>query len=164
MYQTMTTKTIENTTKETRMFDDTNCIGTRTIPANFLQAGMTIGIRVRNELSNVGNPTNTMKIYLGSTEIYNNSATLGAVHSNDFAEIHLEITIRSVGATGTLVAMGRTLILGNSDVSRKIIVSTPITIDTTVENKIEIFYTWGTANASNILKTVIAEIDIYNNK
>lgn len=161
-YIQQTTKTITNTTAETSCFSDTNAIGSRTIPANMARAGMTIRVSLKFLLSSTANPTNTINITIGSVTIYNVAATLGAGHSNDYAECTFDITFRSIGATGTIVAIGRTLVTGTSDISRAIILSTPATLDTTIDNTIDVKYTWGAASASNILSTISSTIEILN--
>lgn len=159
-----TTKTILGDAAETSFFDDTNAIGTRTIPANLLRVGSVIRMNLRCSLTSVGNPSNTIKIKLDGVDIINSTVTLGATHTNDYAELQFEIDIRSIGniSAGKVTGMGRTIIAGTSDLSRSLIVSTPVAIDTTAALPIDVTYDWGGSDASNSLVIVQAVIQILN--
>lgn len=163
LYLMQTEKIIQNTLVKTSFFDDTSCIGTRTIPANFLRVGSAIRMNIRCDFSCSGNPTNIIDIEMNGTSIISSSAQLGKDHTNDYTEINSDIMIRTIGETGSVIMMGRTIISGgNSDISRKLMITTPVTINTTIANEIKVFYTWGTESASNILKIESAIIQILN--
>lgn len=162
MYQQVTPKTIENTTTTTSIFDDTNCVGTRTIPADFLQAGNIIEIDTLCDLSNTGNPTNRMSLDFGNKNLFESEATLGAQNSNSLARLYIKILITKIGEDGTCVFGGYTQIFGASDVSRKLISSTPLKINTSKTQEIKLNYKWGTADSSNILKVFSSTIKISN--
>ncbi len=162
MYQQITPKTIENTTTTTSFFDDTNCVGTRTIPADFLQAGNIIEIDTLCDLSNTGNPTNRMSLDFGNKNLFESEATLGAQNSNSLARLYIKILITKIGEDGTCVFGGYTQIFGASDVSRKLISSTPLKINTSKTQEIKLNYKWGTADSSNILKVFSSTIKISN--
>lgn len=162
MYQQVTPKTIENTATTTSFFDDTNCVGTRTIPADFLQVGNIIEIDTLCDLSNTGNPTNRITLDIGINNLFESVARLGAQNSNSLARLYLKILITGIGEDGSCVFGGYTQIFGASDVSRKLISSTPLGIDTSGYNEIILNYKWGTASASNILKIFSSTIKILN--
>lgn len=162
LYTMVESKTITNTTDETSHFNDTNCIGSRTIIANSIKKGNLIRINVRSDFSCNGNPTNVLKLKLGAYTLVSSTGQLGSNHTNDYVEFNADLVFQSIGANGTIVLMGRTMISGTSDISRKFMVSTPMTIDTTINNIIDLTYTWGAANTSNILIPTTATIQIFN--
>lgn len=161
-YAMMATKTITNTVVETSHFEDTGAIGTRTFTANFLKAGMVIRLNVRSDFSCTNNPTNTLRVKFGGVTIITSTGQIGNHHTNSYAELQLELVIRTAGATGTMVAQGRTILVGTSDISRRLQVTEPITIDTTVANELDVSYEWGHDLPANILIATNATIQIMN--
>ena len=76
MYQLMTSKTVTNTLVETSLFDDTNAIGIRTVKGSTARIGQSIRLTLRHDYSCSGNPTNTIKIKLGSNTIITDLASI----------------------------------------------------------------------------------------
>lgn len=158
LYNMLASKTVANTTTPTSLFNDAGAIGTRTIPANFLKAGTTIRIHMRGDLSNTGNPTNTMDIELGGKTISSTTATLGTALSNSICEIEMDIVVRSIGSDGTVVGAGYAYVV--SGITRSLLATTPITINTTESLSLDVVYTWGAANAANTLTMLTGSIEI----
>lgn len=79
--------------------------GTYSIPANFLAAGDRLRIRGKAVVS-AQNSTNThrVRMYLGSTAVADSGAV--ALAANEYAQFDATITVRSIGATGSLIASG----------------------------------------------------------
>lgn len=158
IYNMLSSKTVANTTTPTSLFNDTSAIGTRTIPANFLRAGTTIRLHMRGDISNTGNPTNTMSITLGGTTISSTTATLGVALTNSICEIEMDIVVRSIGTNGKVVAAGYAYVV--SGITRSLLATTPITINTESDLALDVVYTWGAANAANTLTMLTGSIEI----
>ncbi len=153
------TKSIANTTTETSHFNDSRAIGSRTIPANTLRKGSVIRVHLMSDLTNLSNPTNVIKIKIGSTTIITSSAKLG-VNTNSLKELYLELLVTTAGASGKILAQGFTKVVGGTNPLRALMLTTPTDFDTTKANTLDITYTWGTADESNILACTNATIEV----
>lgn len=162
MYTMLTSQIIQNTINETTHFNDTNALGTRIFPANFLKVGHVIRLNIRSDFSCSGNPTNTLRIKFGGNTIVENVGQLGSNHNNSYAELQMEFVVRSVGVNGSMVGQGRTMLSGNSDISRRLMITTPVTINTTISNLLDVTYQWGQANVGDILIATNGTIQILN--
>jgi hypothetical protein len=96
--------TVANTVTETTLLGSGS--GTLTLPANFLKVGTSLRLRAAGYHSSTGNPTITIRIKLGSTTIATMSGT-GGNGTNDSWEVNLDLTVRTVGASGTIFAQGK---------------------------------------------------------
>jgi hypothetical protein len=162
IYTQMTEQTITNTTVETSMFNDIGCIGIRTIPANTFKTGNLLRARIGLDFTNTGNPTNTIKIKLGPYTLITSSGKLGASNTNIYAELLMDVLFKSAGPTGFIVAAGRTGMATSGGLSRTLLMSTPMTVDTTQNLTFDATYTWESASTSNICKTILSYIHLYN--
>lgn len=137
---------ITNTTAETTFSN-----GTVTIPKNSLTAGDVIRIRAQG-IAPATNSTDTLNIKLkvGTTVI----AQTGAldVANNDIFLIDANIVIRTVGATGTLVAYGTVSIGTPGTATVKTFNLASTTIDTTVDQTLTVTATWSVANAGDTVQ------------
>ena len=134
--------------------------GSLTIPANSLAIGDTILILIKGHVSDTGNPTLTARIDLGGTEVCASGAiTLGAV-TTDYFEMEVEITVRTLGATGTVVAGGELMYDNSNDITGAgLVKTTATTIDTTGTLAIDVTVQWGTSSASNTITSQIITIE-----
>lgn len=145
--------TVTNTTTETTFSN-----GTVTIPKNSLKAGDTVRIRgaVRFPSTN-STDTATVRVKLGATTILTIPAT--DVADNDVAFFDITVTIRTIGATGTLVAVAQYSIgvLGTATTRTQTLASTAI--DTTANKDVTVTVQWSVANAGNqaILSNLLIE-------
>lgn len=138
---------VANTTTETE-FDKTY-----TLPANILKAGSLLRIRYQG-IATATNSTDTLtaKLYLGGkagTALQASSAT-DVANNNIFAgEFYL--TVRTAGATGTMVGWGNYVkTLAASDTATMVVgILASTTVDTTVAQRIAVAATWSVANAGN---------------
>lgn len=147
LYEIMAPSTgITNTTTETAFSN-----GQYTIPANYLQPGDVLVIRGRTTLtSHNGTDTHNIKIYIGSVLI----ASSGAVNlaANSVVEWALFLTVRTIGATGTIVASGY-LMAGVPGTGTPVgVVLSSTTLDTTVAETIKVTSTASAASTSNIIQ------------
>jgi len=140
---------VTNTTAETA-FDKTY-----TIPAGSLKVGDTIRIR-GYAIATATNSTDTLsiKLKIGSTVLFTAPAT--DVANGDIVEFDALLTIRTVGATGTLVASGEYSIGVPGTATKRSFAVASTTIDTTATQLISLTATWSVANSGN--STVLRQL------
>ena len=164
IFQQLDDKVVANTVTETSQFGTGGSSRAATIKANSVAAGDCYMIRLNGFISCVGNPSNTLKIKIGSVELVASGPT--AIHPNlvkAFVETVFFFTVRSVGATGEVIGQGHTkLVVGSLGTiySRQLVMDTPATIDFTIDNDIDVTYTWGAADPGNILTITNAMITV----
>jgi len=145
--------TIENTTAVTTIIGTGRPGDSLTLPANILTVGKTFLFRVRGYISAKNTHTSTITFKLGGTTIVSSTGTWGTDLTDVGFETDLVFTCRSIGATGTIIGQGRSLISAGAGVStvamRALTLTAPVNIDTTVDNVIDITYQWGTASADD---------------
>lgn len=142
---TAASSNVTNTTTETAFSN-----GSVTIPKNTLQVGDVIRIRGQ-AVASATNSTDTLtvKVKIGSTVI----ATTGAVDvaNGDVATFDVTLTVRAIGASGSIVAQG-TISLGTpGTVTAKPFTLGATALDTTVDEVITITATWSVANAGDVV-------------
>lgn len=142
------------------------------LPAGILEAGTRLEFLAFGRFSNTATPTLNLGIYSGTIGQAIGSAvaivTSGAVTTitgaaNRTWRIEGHIHVRSVGASGTVLAVGE---LSNvSSTGRDMMPATApatATIDTTVARYLTIGATWGTSSASNTLTVHGVEFRLAN--
>lgn len=135
--------------------------GTLVIPANTLVVGDVIHIRgTAIVTAQNGADTNTIQIKIGTTVI----ATSGALNlaANSVVEWDLYITVRTIGASGTIVAEGT---IGGGvpgTATAKEVVLTSTAIDTTAAQTITVTDTQSANSAGN--STKLSQLLIENNR
>lgn len=133
---------VSNTTSETA-FDKSI-----TVPANTVQVGDTFRI-TGQVIATSTNSTDTLnvKLKIGSTVIVATGA-LDATN-NDVAVFFADVTIRTVGASGTLIAFGMATIGPVASATQKPFYLASTAIDTTADMTITVTATWSAASASD---------------
>ena len=132
-------------------------VGTKTIPANLLAVGTKIMVRAKGSVANTASPNITLEIRLGSTQLLTTFPTnMGTLTGTREWQINAEFTVRSIGATGTIMGQGQftfwtTGYTVNSSWAMvpNAGVGNTVTIDTTTAQVLTGFVTWGTASPSN---------------
>ena len=165
IFTSTTTAIISNSSSETSLIG--SGVGTLTLAANALAEGRTIRIRVWGVLSSLGVlPGNlTLKVKFGSTVI----ASTGAVAlttglSSAIFVIECDITCRSTGGSGSVMAQGKALVTtALADISEPMSNGTStVTIDTTASNVVGVTAQFSTANAANSISGTNCTIEILN--
>jgi len=164
IFQQLDDKVVANTADETSQFGTGGTDDTRTIPANMASAGQCYFIRLNGYITNTGTPTGTVRIKLGSTNLVVSGPTaLPSGLTNAFVETVFHLTVRSTGASGTVIGQGHTkLIVGALDTTynRQLTMTAPATIDFTVDQAIDVTYQWGTADPANSLTITNSMIQV----
>lgn len=120
-----------------------------TIKKNTLKVGDKIRIRARVSAPTTNSTdTLTLKLKIGSTVVVATGAV--DVADGDAGIIDAELTIRTIGASGTFVASGHWVlgVPGTATVRGAVLAST--VIDTTADQAVTVTATWSVASASNI--------------
>jgi len=153
--------TVANTTTETSLLG--TGLGSATLPANFATVGRSIRVRSYGYISNTDTPSATLRIKVGSVTILTSTETLPSGLSNALVEFDFTFRFATIGATGTIIGQGSTKITPGafvSSVGRPLVMTEPVTIDTTVGNLLDVTYEWGTASDSNTITMTNATIEV----
>lgn len=144
---------ITNTTTETAFSTAV------TIPANFLKAGDIIRVRAQG-IATSTNSTDTLdlQLRLGTTDILATGAV--DVANNDLGFIDADIVIRTIGASGTIVAAGHTALGAAGTVTAKPKLLASTTLDTTAAQSVNVSATWSVASASNSVRLDVMNVQI----
>jgi hypothetical protein len=155
---------IANTTAETIIMPNI------TIPANYMQDGRRLLIRLMGKYSTTGTPTLTFRLRWGGVSgtvlAASGAMTTGSAVTNGIFSIDLSVQVRTNGATGTMLCLGSARLgedasstvgsatnAGAEDFMGSAGVAAPstATVDLTVDTALAISAQWGTASASNTL-------------
>lgn len=156
-------KTITNTTVETSMFD--GIVGSKKIAPNYLHPGKTIRVKLNGIYSCNNGVDATVKVKLGSVTLASSTSSLTQTTTDSLFELEFMFTCRTEGVAGTVIGQGRSIVYAgqgfSTATSRALKMMSPATVDTTIENEIDITYTWGTASPTNSIKTTNITIESY---
>lgn len=157
-YKLMTSQTVANSIIETSLFNDLNSIGTRTIPANFLQVGSSINVLMGGTLDTVGAVAQGLRIRckLGGVTFADTGIMSTINGPGDNWNIRMGFTVRSTGALGTFINTGS---FTTKNVYGNLNLTTTSTIDTTISNLFEITAQWSVADPLNIITSQICTIN-----
>lgn len=144
---------VSNTTTETA-FDKTV-----TIPADTLQPGDVIRVRAQ-AIATATNSTDTLdlQLRLGTTDILATGAV--DVANNDIGYIDAEIVIRTIGASGTMVAAGVVALGVPGTVTAKPKLMASTALDTTAAISVNVSATWSVANAGNSVRLDVLDVQV----
>lgn len=132
-----------NTTAVEAAFDVT-----ASIPASTLKVGDRIRIRALVLVASVNaTPTLRVKLKIGSTILIDTAAV--AVLGNGIALIDAEVTVRTIGASGTLVSSGTYGIGAVATANAQPYWLGSTAVDTTAAQAITVTATWSASHASN---------------
>lgn len=140
-------------------------VGSKIILANTLTIGRTYRVKLKGYASGVQGATGTLKVYFGNDALVTSAATWSSLTDVMF-DVEFEFTCRTIGQTGSLIGEGRSFVSGGQGFAtvamRPLLMLTPITIDTTINNAIDITYAWSDVNAGNSVKVTTAIIEVLN--
>jgi hypothetical protein len=139
-------------------------VGTRTIPAGTLQVGDHLRISGQGTYVQDSNGSNVnLTITFGGTTV----GTTGLVDPNPSAQdtafgfrFELDMTVRTIGATGTVFAQGSATYRSTSTTSFEIKNTATTTIDTTVANIIDVQSQWSDSSANNNTTLTSMQVEI----
>lgn len=136
-----------------------------TLPANFLKPGDIIRVRFQG-IATATNSTDTLlcKVLIGGTTVHVQAAV--DVANNDAFQGDVCVVVRSIGATGAVVASNLAPVIGSAkqDGSSAVTVRSEFlastAIDTTVANDVKVHGKWSTTNAGNSCRLDLIQVEV----
>jgi hypothetical protein len=133
--------TVANTTTETLIY-------TAPMAANYLTAGKMINIKLYGRFgTNGAGNLYTIRVKLSGVTVLTVTST-SANSTNRPFDIDLRSTIRSIGASGTIISYGKTQ---QDNLTPNIEIGTLGTINTTIPNTITVTVQWASASSNNTI-------------
>lgn len=149
-------------TNTTSLFSPTYSGIGRLIPANSLRVGSVIYVKANGLFTTLSGATSSNEMKLGNTVLESSTVTYLNNRTNYYIENEIILTVRSVGANGSIIYQGRDFVQSSdtqftaSLFPRKTLV--PITIDTTVDNLFDLTFQWGSLGNYLIVSNMIIQI------
>ncbi len=142
-------------------------VGSLTLPAAFFTVGRTLRIHSSGHHSATGTATITLRVKLGSVEVLASAPFYPMSVSTKPWSIDTEITCRSTGASGTVMAQGvfRYYTESEPDNGESCFPmggTTTVTIDTTGTLAVNMTADWGTAAVGNTITGTNVSLEIMN--
>lgn len=141
------------TSSTSAIADTETVVVSATIPAGTLQAGDTFRIIAGGVHTNTTTPTTgSYRVRIGPTTLTGvlpAVATLaygGSARTDVEFMVHAQVTFRTVGASGTAIGGVATSFIVSANTNGAI--TSPVTVDTTVDNLIELTYQSGGASST----------------
>lgn len=159
--QTSDSTTITNTVTSTSILS--TGVGSLTVPANAFVVGDSFFLNIKGGISALNNETIKIEIKSGSVVLATSgSVTLPAI-TNKFFEIEVDFTIRAIGgaATASIVTAGEFNYVkdsGNQFEGAMFHSINNTTFNTTISNTLDVVVTWGSASASNSIKSTFTNL------
>lgn len=150
LFAQIASKTIANTIVETSLL--AAGVGSAVVPKNFLVPGRSLVIKAQGFMSDTGTPTFTFRFKLGATVILVTATTLTGAISNNQWRLEINLTCRSVGVGGTVIAQALFVQETGGNPDNFFVTSlTPVVLDTTVDNAADLTWQWGTADPADTI-------------
>lgn len=155
-----------NTTNETSLIG--SGVGTLTIPANSFAVGDTIRITLKGIYGSKASGAGTLTVAckLNSTSLASGSGDINDNETNNQWALHMLVTVRSIGATGSVYAQGYAMYKYTQGTAQTMMwpfnVTSATTIDTTAAQVLDITGAWGTADAANTISCTNAIVEYIN--
>lgn len=130
-----------------------------TIPANTLRVGDIIRVRAQ-AIATATNSTDTLNVILrlGTTDVLATGAV--DVANGDIGFIDADIVVRTIGASGTMVAAGHTALGVPGTVTSKPKLMASTALDTTAAQSVNVTATWSTNNAGNSCRLDVMNVQL----
>ncbi len=145
-YTQTTAVTVGNTVAETSILTSTY-----TVPSNFFTAGRNLSLRFYGYHSAALAPTIRIRVKLGSVVVLDTGAVVSATSTNAYFEIKGEITCITTGVSGTVYGQGYYSEAGGLANGSPMVNTVAATVDTTVNEVLDITVEWGAASPSNTI-------------
>ena len=120
-------------------------------------------ICIKGVFSAAAGATATLSVKLGGVTLKSIVESFPNNKIDYYYEKEIFFGARTVGANGTVIMQGKSLVQDGSTGQSSLIplvLTTPVTIDTTKDNLVEVLFNWTTENASNNLRVSEAVIEV----
>ena len=131
---------------------ETNFDITYTLSTVMMQPGRIFKIVANGVYSTTGTPTLLFKVKWGSTDLVTFTARTGINNaSNQSWQVEAWIVVRSIGASGTVMASGKAFVntAAGQDTVETVVNNAATTIDTTTAQTCQVSLTWSASSSSN---------------
>lgn len=156
-------KTVSNTVTETSLIG--TGVGSLVIPADALIVGNTIRVQLRGFLSTTGSPNIDFNFKFGSTSVVTmGPSAAGTNVDNKEFSLWYTFTIRGIGTSGSIIGQSQVLIFSTHGTRNTydIEMTSPVTINTTIDQTIDVTCTWGTADVGDTITSTNCLVEILN--
>lgn len=153
------TVTIANTTTETTLVG--SGVGSLIVAANSLSPASTLSCVAMGPHSASGSPTIRIRAYLNAIVILDTGVVTAGTSTNELWEFRGVMACRSTGISGTVMAEGFYLESAGSTKMFGMVNSSPITIDTTINQTFGVTVQWGTADPSNTISATNLTLQVW---
>lgn len=150
--------TVANTVTETTLVGAG--VGSLVAPASSLSIGSRMAMRASGAHSATGGSTLRIRAYLGSTLVLDTGAVGVGASSAQFWQFQGDLTVRTLGAPGSVIAEGVVQESATPVGFFGMANTTPIALDTTVDQTFSLTAQWGTAAAGNTISAAILDFQI----
>jgi hypothetical protein len=135
-------------------------LAAKTFPANWWKVGKTVRITLRGYLGSTATPTLNIRCKFGSVTLVSTGAVAQVgTPTNIGYEVIVDITCRTVGGTGTLMAQG--IFRYGANLVHMTSLAAAV-VDTTTSQALDITAQWGVANAANFINGTIGLVEAMN--
>lgn len=150
------TVTVANTAAETTLLG--TGVGSLVVKANTLVAGSMVSGTALGFHSAAGSPTIRLRVYANSTLLLDTGAVSSGNSTNATWEFRGWVTCRTAGSSGTVMPQGFYMESGGGANVFGMVNTSPVTLDTTIDQTINFTVQWGTASASNTISAAVVQI------
>jgi hypothetical protein len=160
IYKALAPVVVNGTTESTLFSPTYKGIG-RLIPANTLKVGDVIVFKNNGFFTTATGGTSAFRVKFGNLTLFTQNVTYANNRTNYYIELELITTIRSIGSTGVLISQGRAMIQSSISYGVEVnplVTLVPITIDTTIDNLLDLTFQWGSAGQSITVSNTIIEL------
>lgn len=151
-------KNINTSVVETTLFG--TGIGTLTLPADALTISKTLRLTMRGFFSRTSGNI-TIRFKLGGTTIVATATASSGAGANDGFEIVVDLTTRTIGAGGSVIAQGRFTNLNTGGILEMVSVATTA-INTTIAQIIDLTLQFSISNAGNTITSTNTTIEVFD--
>lgn len=148
----------QNTTTSTTLFAPGS--GTLTLTPSQMAVGTMLHIHFEGKCVLAGGGNTTINISLGATALYNNNNISFGNNPTALLEADIYITFRSIGATGVVLAQGN-IGLYATTANPLNVNATTATVDTTVNETLDVQLAMSLANAGNVVQINQALVEFF---
>ena len=138
-------------------------VGSLTIPADFLKVGKTLRIWIRGyHTMDVTPPDLIFSVVLGGVTVCATASFSDSANTSQYWEITADVTVRSVGAGGTIRGAGKLLMEegnGNTD-SRGLLGLVDAAVNTTIANLLDVRVAYNPADAGSPITTTLCVVQV----
>jgi hypothetical protein len=133
-------------------------LGIKTLPPNFFRVGRDVRIIIKGYINVTGTPTITWRQRLNAVQILASAAITLAAVTNNFFRLETVLRARSIGVGGTIHGQGSFAYGGGSGNEFGLVTTAPISLDTTINQPIDVSAQFNAASSSNLINVTDIEI------